>query len=68
VFVIFAKLASRDQVACERSLPEDQNPGIQGSQRTMTRLADDRNGQAPVGSWMLVFSQAVLAAGLILKV
>ena len=26
-----AKLSSRDQVGCKRSLPEDQNPGIQGS-------------------------------------
>ena len=58
-----AKLSSRDQVGCQRSLPEDQNPGIQGSQRTTARLAD--NGSAPLDSWILVFGEAAFAANLI---
>ena len=44
LLVLEAELASRDQVGCQRSLPEDQNPGIQGSQRTTARLAGDGYG------------------------
>ena len=73
VFVVFgtplpvleAKLSSCDQVGYERSLPEDQNPGIQGRQRATARLAGNGNGQAPLVSWILVFGEAGLAADLI---
>ena len=50
-----AKLSSRDQVGCKRSLQESQ-----GSQRTTARLADDVCVYAPLG-----FLEAALAADLI---
>ena len=50
---------------CDSDFMEDQNPGIQGSQRPTARCADGGGGQAPLDSCILVFVEAALAADLI---
>ena len=60
-----AKLSSLDQVGCQRSLPEDQNPGIQGSLAVPVARQPSRRPLAPLDSWILVFGEAALAADLI---
>ena len=60
-----ATLSSRDQVGCLRSLPEDQNPGIQGSLAVSVARQPSRRLLAPLDFWILVFGEAALAADLI---
>ena len=65
LIVLGAKLSSRDQVGCQRSLPEDQNAGIQGSLAVSIVRQPSRRPLAPLDSWILVFGEAALAADLI---
>ena len=60
-----AQLSSRDQVGCERSLHEDQNPGIQGSLAVSIARQPSRRPLAPLHSWTLVFGETAQAADLI---
>ena len=60
-----AKLSSRDQVGCKRSLHEDQHERIQGSLAVFVARQPSRRPLAPLDSWILVFLEAVLAADLI---
>ena len=53
------------QVGCQRSLPEDQNPGIQGSLAVSVVRQPSRRLLAPLDSWILFFGEAALAADLI---
>ena len=52
-----AKLSSRDQVGCLRSLPEDQNPAGASGRRLGWRTME--TARLP---WILVFGEAALAA------
>ena len=61
-----AKLSSRDEDGCLRSLPEDQNPGIQGSLAVSVARQLSRRPFAPLDSWICVFGEAALAADLIM--
>ena len=48
-----------------KSLPEDQNPGIQGSLAVSVARQPSQHPLAPLDSWILVFGEAALAADLI---
>ena len=49
----------------KRSLPEDQNPGIQGSLAVSVVCQPSCRPLAPLDFWILVFGEAALAADLI---